>query len=78
MPDARRTVSAGVNVLHRLGLGDKDALAVLMAAAEAAGKTCKAQGRPNVGWLREVWREASRRHSKFATPGTPHGGTKHE
>lgn len=61
MPDPRRTVSAGVSVLRRIGVGDYEALCVIALCAETAGKRLTEGGNPKVGWLRLVWKEAERR-----------------
>ena len=66
MPRPDRTVSAGVSVLKRCGIGERAALDVIMAASHCAAERCKAEGAPNVEWLRLVWREASRRANVIA------------
>lgn len=66
MPRPDRTVAAGVSVLKRCGMTERVALEVIQGAAESAAERCKAEGAPNVEWLRLVWREASRRANVIA------------
>ena len=66
MPRPDRTVSAGVSVLKRCGMTERVALEVIQSAAQSAAERCKAEGAPNVEWLRLVWREANRRASVIA------------
>jgi hypothetical protein len=78
MPDPRRVVTQGVNLLHRLGVSDKDALDTIALVAETAGNKLKTEGNPKVGWLRLVWQEADRRRRPFeqarkAREGNQHG-----
>jgi hypothetical protein len=73
-PNPRVIVTAGVNLLRRMGLGDRLALETIETATHTAALYLRDAGVADLEWLRNIWKEASRRKNALGGQATPTGG----